>query len=143
MEAAAPHLLDDDPFQVTNSAATAAMRIVGRTKGYDWLVKANRSNHGWHEHWTSVEETRERWRWLKHDFPNRRHQFLLDSIEPRPGFSWHFGMTVTRLAEYLGHFHQWDAARAIATQLVGTVAALACGQTLTVPQWPPCGRDDR
>ena len=143
LEAAAPHLLDDDRFQVTNSAATAAMRIVGRTKGYDWLVKAHRSNHGWHEHMTSIKETRERWRWLKHDFPNGRHQFLLDSIEPRSGFSWYFGMTVTRLAEYLGHFDQWDDACAIATQLVDTVAALAGGQTLPAPPCRPCDRDDQ
>ena len=130
-----PYLLNDDRLQVSNEVVRAARRIVGSTQSYKWLVKAHRSNHGWHEHWTSAEEARERWRWLKRDFPGRQHEFLVATISPDRGFSWHFGMTVARLAEYLGYFNRWEDACATARQLVDTVGGLVSGQQLPVSPW--------
>ena len=135
VEAVRPYLLDDHQFRVSNEAVNAAKQIVGRTQNFAWLVKANRSNRGWYEHWTDIGEARKRWYWLKHDFPNRWHEFLIASIPPDPGFSWHFGMTVARLAEYLGYFDHWEDSYAVARQLVDTVVELTSGQELPMPSW--------
>ena len=135
LEAAEPYLLDDDQIRLNNEAARAARKIVGKTKSYRWLVKAHRSNHGWFEYWTATEDARERWRWLKDDFPDRRHEFLMATIEPTTGFSWHSGITIARLAEYLGYFDEWEAACAIARQTVETIAGLVSGQQLPPPPW--------
>ena len=135
VNAVRPYLLDDDRFPISNEAVRAVRQIVGRTQSYGWLVKANRSNRGWLEHSTDIEEARERWRWLKDDFSDRRHEFLMASIRPLPGFSWHFGMTLTRLAEYLGYFDRWEDASAVARQLAETVAGLVSGQALQLPLW--------
>ena len=135
VEAVRSYLLDGDRFRVSNEAIRAVKQIVGRTRSYDWLVKANRSNRGWQEHSTDIDEARELWRWLKHDFPDRQHEFLMASIPPLPGFSWHFGLTAARLVEYLAFFDDWDDACAVARQLVETVTGLACGQQLAVPSW--------
>ena len=135
VEAVRSYLLDGDRFHVSNEAISAVKQIVGRTRSYDWLVKANRSNRGWQEHSTDIDEARELWRWLKHDFPDRQHEFLMASMPPLPGFSWHFGLTAARLVEYLAYFDDWDDACAVARQLVETVTGLACGQQLAVPSW--------
>ena len=135
LEAVRPYLLDDDQFRVSNEAVIAAKQIVGRTQSFGWLVKANRSNHGWYEHWTDIGEAKELWCWLKHDFPNRWYEFLIASVPPASGFSWHFGMTVARLAEYLGYFDNWEDSCAVARQLVDTVVGLTSGQQLPMPSW--------
>lgn len=135
VEAVRPYLLDDDRFRVSNEAVNAAKQIVGRTQSFGWLVKANRSNHGWYEHWTKIGEARERWCWLKHDFPDRWHEFLIASITPDSGYSWHFGMTVARLAEYLRYFDHSEDSYAVARQLVDTVVDLTSGQLLPKPSW--------
>ena len=142
VEAVRPYLLDNDQLRVSNEAVIAAKQVVGRTRSFDWLVKANRSNRGWYEHWTDIREARERWSWLKQDFPDRWHEFLIASIPPDSGFSWHFGMTVARLAEYLGYFDHWEESCAIALQLVETVVGLTSGQLLPMPSWiHPDGED--
>ena len=143
LDAVEPYLLNDDTPQVNNEVVRATRRIVGSTQSYKWLVKAHRSNHGWHEHWTSAEEARERWRWLKRDFPGRQHAFLVATISPERSFSWHFGMTVARLAEYLGYFNRWEDACAIAQQLVDTVSGLVSGQQLPVSPWAVSDGEDR
>ena len=135
VEAVRPYLIDDHQFRVSNEAVIAAKQIVGRTQNFAWLVKANRSNRGWYEHWTDIGEARKRWYWLKRDFPDRWHEFLIASIPPDPGFSWHFGMTVARLAEYLGYFDHWEDSYAVARQLVDTVVELTSGQELPMPSW--------
>ena len=135
VEAIRPYLLDDDQFRVSNEAVNAAKHIIGRTQSFGWLVKANRSNRGWYEHWTDIREARERWCWLKHDFPDRWHKFLIASIPPDSGYSWHFGLTVARLAEYLGYFDHSEDSYAIARQLVDTVVDLTSGQLLPMPSW--------
>ena len=135
VEAVRPYLLDNDQIRLSNEAVIAAKQIVGRTQSFGWLVKANRSNHGWLEHWTDIGEARELWCWLKHDYPNRWHEFLIDSVPPASGFSWHFGMSVARLAEYLGYFDNWEDSCAVARQLVDTVVGLTTGQQLPVPSW--------
>ena len=142
VEAVRPYLLDNDQFRVSNEAVIAAKQVVGRTQSFSWLVKANRSNRGWYEHWTDIGEARERWYWLKHDFPDRWHEFLVDSVPPDSGFSWHFGMTVARVAEYLGYFDHWEDSCAVALQLVETVVGLTSGQLLPMPSWIlPDGED--
>ena len=142
VEVVRPYLLDDARFRLSNEAVIAGKQIVGRTQSFAWLVKAHRSNRGWYEHWTDIGEARERWCWLKQDFPNRWHEFLIASIPPDSGFSWHFGMTVARLAEYLEYFDKWDDSCAIARQLVDTVVGLTSGQVLPVPSWiVPYGED--
>ena len=143
VEAVRPYLLDDHQFRVSNEAVIAAKQIVGRTQNFAWLVKANRSNRGWHEHWTDIGEARDRWRWLKHDFPDRWHEFLIASIPPDPGFSWHFGMRVARLAEYLGYFDHWEDSCAVARQLVDTVVGLTNGQLLPMPSWIDPDNEDQ
>ena len=137
-----PYLLENDQIRVSNEAVVAAKQVVGRTQSFDWLVKANRSNHGWHEHWTDVGKAKERWSWVKRDFPDRWHEFLIASIPPNSGFSWYFGMTVARVAEYLGYLDQWEDSCAVALQLVETVAGLTSGQLLAMPSWIlPEGKD--
>ena len=142
-EAVRPYLLDDARFRLSNEAVIAAKQIVGRTQSFAWLVKANRSNRGWYEHWTDIGEARERWYWLKHDFPSRWHEFLIATIPPSAGFSWHFGMTVARLAEYLGYFDKWEDSCAVARQLVDTVVGLTSGQVLPVPSWIVPDKEDQ
>ena len=143
VEAVRPYLLDDHRFRVSNEAVIAAKQVVGRTQSFAWLVKANRSNRGWYEHWTDIGEARERWDWLKRDFPDRWHEFLIASIPPDPGFSWHFGMTVARLAEYLGYFDHWEDSCAVARQLVETVVGLTNGQLLPMPSWIVLDSEDQ
>ena len=133
--AVGPHLLNDDRLRVSNDVVRAAQQIVGSRQSYEWLVKAQRSNHGWHEHWTAVEETKERWHRLKRDLPGRWHVFLLDSISPDRGYSWYFGMTAARLVEYLGYFDRWEEACAVTQQLIDTVTALVSGQQLPPAPW--------
>ena len=143
VEAVRPYLLDDNQLRISNDAVIAVKQIVGRTQSFGWLVKANRSNRGWYEHWTDIGEARERWCWLKHDFPNRWQEFLIASFPPDAGFSWHFGMTVARLAEYLGYFDHWEDSCAVARQLVDTVVGLTNGQLLAMPSWIVPDREDQ
>ena len=143
VEAVRPYLLDNDQIRLSNEAVIAVKQIVGRTQSFGWLVKANRSNHGWFEHWTHIGEARDRWCWLKRDFPSRWHEFLIASISPDSGFSWHFGMTVARLAEYLGYFDNWEDSCAVARQVVDTVVGLTSGQTLPTPSWIDPDNEDQ
>ena len=55
---------------------------------------------------------------------------LLIRSHQTSGFSWHFGMSVARLAEYLGYFDNWEDSCAVARQLVDTVVGLTTGQQL-------------
>jgi len=135
LDAVESYLLNDERARIKNELVLLVKRTDGRTRSYGWLVKAQRSNHGWQEYWTNPDETRERWRFVKLDHPDRWHDFLVASIEPSPGYPWAFGNTVTRLAEYLGYMDRWDDACAVVTQLAHTVDGLVKGQRLPVPSW--------
>ena len=56
LDAIEPHLLGDARLKVSNRAVDAARKIGGRTKSYGWLVRAQRSNNGWFEYWTDLDE---------------------------------------------------------------------------------------
>ena len=135
LDAIEPHLLGDAHLRVSNRAVDAARKIGGRTRSYAWLVRAQRSNNGWFEYWTDPGEVRLRWGSVLSDFPDRWHDFLIESIRPPLGFSPHFGMTIARLVEYLFLFERSADAHAVAYQLVDTIGDLVSGQELPIPEW--------
>ena len=135
LDAVEPYFLADDRLRVSNQTVAAVRKIGGRTRSYAWLVRAQRSNHGWNEYWTDFEETKERWFSVKRDFPDLRHDFLVKSIRPRRGFSPYFGMTIARLVEYLVYFERWGDAYDVTCQIVDTVGGLVSGQELPIPYW--------
>ena len=127
--------MGDDRLTVSNLAVAVARKIGGRTRSYDWLVRAQCSNNGWLEYWSNLEDVRERWRLVHRDFPDRWRDFLRESIQPPPGVSPHFGMTVARLVEYLFYFERCEDAYATVYQLVDTISDLFSGQRLLIPSW--------
>ena len=135
LEAVEPYFMEDDQLRVSNQAVAAVRRIGGRNRSYKWLVRAQQSNHGWHEYWTSFEETQERWDLVQRDFRDYWHDFLTKSIQPSRGLVPHFGLTIARLVKYLAYFERWPEAYAVASQLLDTVGDLVSGQELPVPGW--------
>ena len=125
----------DGSLEVSKQAVEAVRKISGRTRSYDWLLRAQRSNNGWHEYMTRSEDVKERWDSVKRDFPDRWHHFLRESIRPPRGFSPYFGLTIARVVEYLVHFNRWDDAYAVTSQLVDSIRDLVSGQELPIPQW--------
>ena len=135
LEAAENYILDDDRFSVSNDALVAARNVGGRSRSFRWLVKAQKSNSGWMMFWSSFDETRERWDMLKNDYPEKWHEFLLESIKPTLGSSHWFGGTIAHLVEYLVYVGRIEDARATTNQLVETISQLTSGQDLPSPEW--------
>ncbi len=135
LEAVEPYFMEDDRLDISNRVVAAVRKIRGMSRSYEWLVRAQRSNNGWYEYWTSPEEVRERWDWVHHDFPERWHRFLRESIRPRTEFSGYFGATVPRVVEYLILFGRSNDARATVCQLLNSIRDLVSGQELPTPHW--------
>ena len=135
LQAAECYILGNDRIRISNETVLAARNVGGLSRSYPWLVRAQRSNRGWMEYWSSYDETKERWRMLKRDFPEKWHGFLLESIRPMRRNSHWFGGTVAHLIEYLVFMRQVDDARAATTQLVETICQLTSGQGLPSPEW--------
>ncbi len=144
LRAAECHILGNDRIKISNETVLAARNVGGLSRSYPWLVRAQQSNRGWMEYRSSYDETKERWRMLTRDFPEKWHGFLLESIRPVRGNSHGFGSTLAHLIEYLVYMGQVDDARAATTQLVETICQLTSGQRLPSPErtrW--CGRAHR
>ena len=135
LAAAQRRFFEDDRLRMSNRAVASAREIGGRSRSYAWLVRSQQTSNGWHAYWTSSEDARERWRWLKLDSPQRWREFFVESVRPLPGAPIQFGMTVGRLVEYLIYFDQWDEAFAVAWQMVATVTEQVSGQALPMPAW--------
>ena len=135
LKVAENYVLGDDRFSVTNDALVAVRNVGGRSRSFRWLVKAQKSNLGWMENWSSFDETRQRWDMLKNDFPGKWHDFLLASIEPMRERSHWFGGTLAHLVEYLVYVGRIEDARKATNQLVETVSQMTSGQNLPSPQW--------
>ena len=85
--------------------------------------------------WSSFDETRERWDMLKNDYPEKWHEFLLESIKPTLGSSHWFGGNIAHLIEYLAYVGRIEDARATTNQLIETIGQLTSGQDLPTPEW--------
>ncbi len=134
-QAAKCYILGNERIRISNETVFAARNLGGLSASYPWLVRAQQSNWGWLEYWSSFDETKERWRILKKDFPEMWHDFAVKSIRPWIGDSLWFGGTVAHLVEYLVFMGQVDDARAVTTQLVATICQLTSGQQLPSPEW--------
>ena len=143
LDAAEAYFFEDDRLRVSNQAVAAASKIGGRSRSYRWLVRAQQTNNGWSEYWTSFEEAKERWRWVKQDFPSRWRDFLTESLRPLPGAEPHFGMTIARIVEYLIYFEHWQDAAAVTSQLVATLRDQVSGQALPMPDWTERSAESR
>ncbi len=135
LEAAEAYFMEDDRLDISNELVSVVRKIGGVSRSYKWLVRAQRSNNGWYEYWTSPGEVRERWDWVRRDFPERWHDFLRESIRPRREFSGYFGPTVPRLVEYLILFGRSSDACLTVSQLLDSIRELVSGQELPIPQW--------
>ena len=135
LEVAESYFKEEGRLQVSNLAVKAVRRIAGRTRSYEWLVRAQRTNHGWLEYWTNIEEAEERWHTVQRDFPDCWHRFLSDSIRPPEWISPHCANTLERLVKYLILFDRTDEARAIAFELLDVLGKLVSGQRLQMPSW--------
>lgn len=135
LEAAEAYFMEDDRLDISNGVVSVVRKIGGVSRSYNWLVRAQRSNNGWYEYWTSPEEVRERWGWVHRDFPELWHDFLRESIRPRREFSGYFGPTVPRLVEYLILFGRSSDACSTVSQLLDSIRNLVSGQELPTPQW--------
>ncbi len=135
LQAAECHILSDDRIRISNETVLAARNLGGLSRSYPWLVRAQQSNRGWMEYWSSYGETKQRWRMLKRDFPEKWHAFLSESVRPVRGYSHWFGGTLAHLIEYLVFMGQVDDARVATTQLVKTICQLTSGQQLPCPEW--------
>ena len=135
LEAAEPYFMEDDRLDISNGVVSVVRKMGGVSRSYRWLVRAQRSNNGWCEYWTSPGEVRERWGWVHRDFPERWHDFLRESIRPRREFSGYFGPTVPRLVEYLILFGRSSDACSTVSQLLDSIRGLVSGQELPTPQW--------
>ena len=130
-----PLFLNESRLEVSNEMVTAVRRIGGRTRSYPWLVQAQRSNNGWKDYWSSLEQSKERWSTLKRDFPDRWRQFLVESIRPQRGLPPWFSGTITRMVMYLIYFDHREEAHAVCTQIVDTVFEIVSAQALPIPDW--------
>ena len=135
LNAVEPYFLEDDRLQVSNQAVVAVAGVVGRTRSYLWLVRAQRSNNGWSDFWTDLEEAKERWRLVRQHFPDCWHDFVAKSIRPPAWLTPYFGGTISRLVEYLIYFGRSVDAYAATYQLVQTIGDLVSGQELPNPHW--------
>ncbi len=135
LEVVESYFKEDSRLQVSNLAVRTVKRIAGRTRSYDWLVRAQQTNHGWLEYWANFEEAEERWHTVQRDFPDCWHHFLADSIRPPEWLSPHCGNTLERLVKYLILFGRIDEAGAVAFELVGVIRKLVSGQRLPMPDW--------
>ena len=135
LKAVEPYFFENDWLPVTNEMVALVRKIRGRRRSYAWIVQAQRVNHGWSDYWTRLEESNVRWEWVRQDFPDCWHGFLVESMQPPRGFSPVFGTTMGRLVQYLVHFARCAEAAAVTSQLVETVEGLVSGQELPVPSW--------
>ena len=135
LEVVEPYILEDERFSVSNDVLVAVRNVGGRSRSFRWLVKAQRTNSGWMMFWSSFDETRERWDMLKNDYPEKWHDFLLESIKPTLGSSHWFGGIIAHLIEYLIYVGRIEDARATTNQLVETISQLTSGQDLPSPEW--------
>ena len=135
LDAAQRFFFEDDRLRMSNLSVAVARKVGGRRRSYHWLVRAQQTNNGWHGYWTSSVDARERWIWVKEDFPDRWREFLTESIRPLPSAPLQFGMTIARIVEYLIYFERWDEAFAVMSQLVATVGDQVSGQALPTPDW--------
>ena len=131
LDAAESHYLSDDRLSVDNRMVMAVMRIGGKSRSYPWLVRAQQSNRGWMQYWSSFEETLDRWNMLKKNFPNKWDAFLIDSIRPFHGYSHSFSGSFAHLIEYLVHLDRTEDAQAATTQLAEAISGLVLGPRST------------
>ncbi len=135
LDIAESHFMEDGRLEVSNQMVNAVQSVSGRSRSYAWIVRSQQSKNGWWENWEDFEEVTWRWEWMKDNFPDRWHCFLIASSRPRRGLSPAFGMTFVHLVRYLVYFERFEYAHAATIQLTETVSDLVSGQDLPVPYW--------
>ena len=60
------------------------MALEGKTKAYEWLVRAHIHRHGWSNWDASEEEVLRRLGWAAEHYPERWADFIRDTSEPPP-----------------------------------------------------------
>lgn len=98
-----------------------------REKAFQYVTWAQANANGWEPFFSSVEESRGRWKFIQENYADRYLEFFQLSIE-RSGLRYHressYFMPVPRGVEFLGMFGQWDLADEIMSAAVDGICAL-------------------
>jgi hypothetical protein len=131
----------DGRIRVSNDLFDLALAIRGRAAAYDWLVRAQRDNHGWIHFFAPKEEVLFRWEAVSNYYPEKWFDFLADSISPNRREGWELGVrdALTSIVEYLIYMNQADLALVMTSQAVRSVSELVSALDLHEPTWvlPP------
>lgn len=112
LEAAAALSTIPHPMDIGFRTYQSMSAIVGREKGFLWLVGAHRGAFGWRLNWFSEAYTAQLWNEVKERYPQDWRRFIVETIynwDPRDDMIGTTGMT-QRLTRYLILQGQTEAA---------------------------------
>ena len=129
------HLDLDDAFDV---AFGIALRIQGRSRAYQWLIRAHVTRSGWQRWWTSDKEARARFKVFSAHYREKWQDFI--TATARPVFSTRIegnGIIVgfSRLTCFLTEVGEFDLARACSLEMAAAFQQEVAEQPIEAPKW--------
>jgi hypothetical protein len=126
-------------FSNFNELFDLQRELEGVAPAYEILIEGFRADRGWTHYWSEEEKSR-KWRGLLLQYyPDRKKQFLLDTLRTKGAqnekklgvvpFDW------VRLIEFFIQCGDTEAARKMVNQMVSSASELVSPLSLPVPPW--------
>lgn len=127
-----------DLVEALDTAFEISRKREGRSRAYDWLVRAFVENKGWNRWWSSEERFRARVRAVAQEYPERWRKFIVETSRTEPlGAYEDNGISVGlyRLVYFLVEVGENQLAKRCAMEMVQVFRHEVSEQPLVDPDW--------
>lgn len=110
----------------------------GIKEAYKWLIKLYIASHGWNRYSSSDEKKKKYWNIIKIDYPNKWHQFLLETLDPTKNIPWYqlsVFTNVKRINKFLIEIGEITASEQLLKQIVKSTIELVSPIHIPLPSW--------
>ncbi|WP_343792981.1 ATP-binding protein [Brevundimonas kwangchunensis] len=121
-----------------DQAAEMAAKLDGRTRAFDWIVRAHVVRYGWQTYWTSSSEAEARLDVVARDYKSRWKDFVRQTMKPAIDLrESQNGIVVpfTRLVYLLIALGEMELAKAHADAMISAFKAEVSNLPLGTPAW--------
>lgn len=121
-----------------DAAYAVALRVLGRSAAYPWIVRAHTQQYGWHRYMTNSEANLARLNTVAKDYPTRWKDFIIDTSVGVPiglGEAPSRALGIDRLVYFLVKAGQPQMAMDYADTLAKTIEAEVSDLPLSAAEW--------
>ena len=127
-----------DVREAIDAAFDISLRKEGRSKAYNWLVRAMVENRGWSKWWSNEERFRKRIQIVSQQYRSKWKEFITDTsfVEPIEDLEEN-GITVgfSRLVYFLVEVGETEMAKDCVMEMVEIFRSEVSQQPLKAPSW--------